>query len=183
MEPRRSSRNRLSLEALDNRIVPTVVTTIPLGQQGPPTESTQPGIIQLAANPSNGLPFHLEESGAGVLDLANGKINASATGIATYLGKFNLTDESTIMGMQVINGEVILQIDGNAKLDPASKNDRLDAHFAGTVNFTTGVGTLNGEWTGGEGRFEDATGATVWHLQVNPANLTYTAVVDGVINF
>src|SRR5262245_18318929 len=173
MEPRKHLRNRLSLEALDNRIVPTVVTTIPLGQQE--SGSAQSGIIQLAANPTTGRPFHLEEAGSGVLDLANGKVTASATGVATHLGKFTLSDESTIVGMQVVAGEVILQIDGNAKLDAAAKGDRLDAHYVGTVNFTTGVGTLNFEWTGGEGRFEDATGATVWHLDVNPANLTYAA--------
>jgi hypothetical protein len=182
MEPRNLSRIRLSLEALDDRVVPTVLTTIPLGQQTDPAGNAQAGIIQLAANPSDARPFHLEESGVGVLDLANGKINASASGIATHLGKFTLTDESKIVGMEVVAGEVILQIDGDAKLN-AANGDRLDAHFAGTVNFTTGVGTLNFEWTGGEGRFEDATGATVWHLDVNPANLTYTAVADGVINF
>jgi hypothetical protein len=179
MEPRRGSRNRLSLEALDNRIVPTVVTTIPLGQQG----SAQPGIFQLATNPSNGLPFHLEEAGQGVLDLANGKITASASGIASQLGKFTLTDSSDIVGIEPTANGLVIQVDGDADL-VAANGDILKASFTGSVNMTLGVGDLTFEWVaGGSGRFENPSGTTQWHLNVNPETLAYTAVADGVINF
>jgi hypothetical protein len=47
---------------------------------------------------------------------------------------------------------------------------------------TTGKGTVTFEWTGGDGRFAHATGATVWQLTLNP-DLTYSAVADGVIRY
>ena len=47
---------------------------------------------------------------------------------------------------------------------------------------TTGEAALTFEWTGGDGRFADASGATVWQLTLNP-DLSYMAVADGVINY
>src|SRR5262245_16037590 len=135
MEPRRSSRNRLSLQALDNRIVPTVVTTIPLGQQDAASGSAQAGIIQLAANPSTGRPIHLEDAGQGILDLANGKIYASATGIASHLGKFTLTDSSDIIGIEPTANGLVIQVDGDADLVGAN-GDKLKASFTASVNMT-----------------------------------------------
>src|SRR5262249_35014949 len=111
----------------------------------------------------------------------------TAYGIATHLGKFTLHDTSTVVGMEIIDGDVILHIAGlqanqqGADLE-AANGDHLYASFTGTVNLTTGQATVNFEWTGGTGRFADATGTTVWHISLNP-DLTYTGVADGVINY
>jgi len=178
MEPRKQLRTRLAIEELENRAVPG--TLIELGTQEEPPGYDQASYALLAANPSNDRPFHLEESGIAVIN-PDGTINASASGKASHLGAFTLNDSSTIVGMEVTPDGVVIQVDGDAHLE-AANGDHLDAHFVGSVNLTIGVGTLNFEWTGGSGRFDDATGATVWHVNLNP-DFTYTAVADGVINF
>ena len=38
------------------------------------------------------------------------------------------------------------------------------------------------EWKGGTDRFQNASGTTVWLVQVNP-DQTYDVVADGVINY
>jgi hypothetical protein len=142
----------------------------------------------LAAAHSHARPFHAEDSGAAVIN-PNGTISASATGTATHLGKFTLHDTSSIVRSEITpDGDVILHIEGlqanlqGADLE-AANGDHLFASFTGSVNFTTGEGTVTFEWTGGTGRFAGATGTTVWQIHLNTTNLTYTAVAHGVINY
>src|SRR5262249_49939309 len=111
----------------------------------------------------------------------DGTIHASATGQATHLGAFTLNDTSTIVGVDVTPDGVVLHIAGQADLE-AANGDHLRASFTGSVNLTAGTATVNFEWTGGTGRFAEATGATVWQLSLNP-DLTYSAVADGVIRY
>jgi hypothetical protein len=105
-------------------------------------------------------------------------IEANASGTATHLGEFTLHDTSTVVG---VDGP-IRYIEGEA--EPVADNgDHLTASFTGTVDLSTFTATVTFEWTGGEGRFANATGTTTWHINLNPADLTYTAVADGVISY
>jgi len=207
MNSSQKNRVRLSVEALERRDAPATLTISPPGWVDPDpnpivkeiTASARPGLataavhsggvvqwsldgaeagaIESAAAFSFDRPFHLEESGSAVInpDLT---VNASASGQATHLGAFTLHDTSTL----VPAGEGVFNVvDGEAHLE-AANGDLLYASFTGTINLATGTGTLYFEWTGGTGRFADATGATVWQVSLNP-DLTYTAVADGVINY
>lgn len=186
MKSSQQNRVRLSIEALERRDVPgTLMFSSPgWGPEPPPsmkeiTGSARPGLLTAEAH-SHARPFHLEESGAAVIN-TDGTINASASGHATHLGAFTLHDTSTIVGVDVTPDGVLLHVVGQAHLE-AANGDHLCASFTGTINMTAGTGTLNFQWTGGSGRFADATGATVWRVSLNP-DLTYTAVADGVINY
>jgi hypothetical protein len=111
----------------------------------------------------------------------DGTISASASGRAMHLGAFTLHDTSTIVGQEVTPEGLVVQIEGHADL-VADNGDKLCASFSGSVNFTTGEATVTFEWTGGDGRFADASGTAVWHITLNP-DLTYSAVADGVIRY
>jgi hypothetical protein len=182
MTANKSTCFRPSLDALEYREAPSGLADSPfewlnpephffIAAQGPNTVSAAPQTR----------PFHLEESGTAVINgpIAVGTtINASASGHATHLGAFTLHDTSTIVA---IEGPV-LHVVGDAELE-AANGDLLKASYTGTVNLATGEGTLTFEWTsGGTGRFANATGTTLWHVQLNP-DLTYTAVADGVIRY
>jgi hypothetical protein len=217
MNSSQKNRVRLSIETLEYRDAPAALTISPPGWMDPEPEpftkevtaSAKPGLATAETHSggvvpwslagvdagaaksgkghSHARPFHLEESGAAVIN-PNGTISASASGHATHLGAFTLTDSSTIVGMEIIDGEVIVHFAGlRSNLQGAdlvaANGDHLYASFTGSVNFTTGEGTLNFEWEGGTGRFANATGSTVWHVNVNLLDLTYTAVADGDINY
>lgn len=165
---------------LENRLTPSAVTPI----EAPGAEailSAPVGVHTLHSGNANSQarPFHLEETGAAVIN-SNGTISASASGYATHLGRFTLHDTSTIVGIDITNG-LVLQVVGHADLE-AANGDHLCASFSGSINMTAGTGTLNFEWTGGTGRFADATGATVWHVSLNP-DLTYSVIADGIIRY
>ena len=182
MKPRSSlPRTRLGLEELENRLTPTTVTPIGiLGAEVLVGENARACPAEKAAAHSHNRPFHLEESGTAVIN-ADGTISGSASGHATHLGAFTLHDKSTVVGMSVTPDGVILQIVGRAELE-AANGDKLFASLRGSVNLTAGKGTLTFEWTGGTGRFDDATGTTLWQISLN-RDLTYSAVADGVINY
>jgi hypothetical protein len=74
-----------------------------------------------------------------------------------------------------------LELDGQATLT-AANGHQLEASINGTLNPQTGQAVLIYEWKGGTGRFQNATGATVWLVQVN-SDQTYDVVADGVINY
>jgi hypothetical protein len=182
MNSSQQNRVRLSVEALEHRDAPAGLTISPPGWIG-----AQVDAARSVAGHSHARPFHLVESGAAVIN-PDGTIHASASGQATHLGAFTLHDSSTIIGSEITpDGDVILHVAGlqadlqGADLE-AANGDHLYASFTGSVNLTTGEGTLTFEWTGGTGRFAGATGATVWQVSLNP-DLTYTAVADGVIRY
>jgi hypothetical protein len=205
MTSSQKNRVRLSVEALERRDAPATLTISPPRWVDPIvkeiTASARPGLattevngggvvqwsldgapvraVESAAH-SHARPFHLEESGTAVIN-PDGTISGSASGKATHLGTFTLHDTSSIVGAEVTPDGLILQIVGQAEL-VAANGDKLYASLSGSVNMTTGEAALTFEWTGGDGRFTDASGATVWQLTLNP-DLSYVAVADGVINY
>ena len=179
-----TNRFRPSIEALEHREAPTGLKISPPGWIDPGAHQfIAAHAFQSAAADSHARPFHLSESGSAVIDFAEGTVSATATGKATHLGAFTLRDTSRIVGfdgvvLQVAEGQAVL-VAGNI-----DHGDHLYGSFSGSVNLATGTGTLNFEWTGGTGRFANATGATVWHVTLNPGEgLTYTAVAEGVISY
>ena len=124
-------------------------------------------------------PFHLVEHGALTLtkDGDTLALVTDGTGTATHLGRFSLHRTATLK--PTMEGE--LEVDGQATLT-AANGDRLESSITGTLNPQTGKAVLIYEWKGGTGRFQNATGVTVWLVQVNP-DQTYDVVADGVINY
>lgn len=177
---KQSKVRRLKIEELENRLTPTAVAPVELPASAL-AGTAEYCLVGSAASHSQDRPFHLKESGSAVIN-SDGTINGSASGKATHLGNFTLHDTSTIVGLEVTPEGVILQIVGQAELE-AANGDKLYASLSGTVNFTTGKGTLTFEWTGGTNRFAQATGTTNWQITLNVADLTYSAVADGVINY
>lgn len=180
MESRKHAKFRLGVEELENRLVPTALT--PIDVLGPEVVLGPHAQVGSVAAHSHDRPFHAEDSGTAVLAVfvegfgIGTTITASASGQATHLGKFTLNDISTVVG---VDG-AIRYIEGEGEL-VAANGDRLSFSFTGSLDLATF--TVNFEWTGGDGRFTDATGATVWQITVNPADLSYTAVAVGVINY
>jgi hypothetical protein len=210
MNSSQKNRVRLSVEALERRDVPATLTMSPPAwiELGPQpivkeiTASAGPGLataelhsggvvpwspagaqvsaVELGAGNAHARPFHAKDTGNVVIngDLGIGTtIEASASGQATHLGAFTLHDTSTVVGAD----GAIRYIEGGADLE-MKNGDHLCASFTGTVDLATFTATVTFEWTGGTGRFADATGTTVWHISLNP-DLTYTAVADGVIRY
>jgi hypothetical protein len=124
-------------------------------------------------------PFHLVEHGTLTVtkDGDNLVLISDGTGTATHLGRFELHRTATLK--PTMEGE--LEVDGQATLTAANR-DQLEASIKGTLNPQTGKAVLIYEWKGGTGRFQNATGTTVWLVQVNP-DQTYDVVADGVINY
>lgn len=155
----------------------------PLDVRGPEAvlgDYAQVRRVESAATPSHDRPFHLKESGTAVIN-PDGTISGSGSGQATHLGAFRIRDTATITGVELTPEGVVLQIVGTAELE-AANGDRLCASLSGTVNLTTREATLTFVWTGGDGRFADATGTAVFQVSLNP-DLTFTAVANGVINY
>ena len=124
-------------------------------------------------------PFHLVEHGTLTVtkDGDNLALITDGTGTATHLGRFDLHRTATLK--PTMEGE--LEVDGQATLT-AANGDRLESSIKGTLNPQTGKAVLIYEWKGGMGRFQNASGTTVWLVQVNP-DQTYDVVADGIINY
>ena len=124
-------------------------------------------------------PFHLVEHGTLTVtkDGDNLALITDGTGTATHLGRFDLHRTATLK--PTMEGE--LEVDGQATLT-AANGDRLESSIKGTLNPQTGKAVLIYEWKGGTGRFQNASGTTVWLVQVNP-DQTYDVVADGTINY
>jgi hypothetical protein len=125
-------------------------------------------------------PFHLVEHGnvtvnpqdatGNILDLV-----ADGVGTATHLGFFTLHREAVLTAR---SGGPVFDVNGRATLT-AGNGEQLRASITGTVDLSTGHADLVYEWTGGTGRFENATGTTFWSVDVS--NGTYDAVAEGQI--
>jgi hypothetical protein len=122
-------------------------------------------------------PFHLKEHGTATFN-ADGTITSDGTGTATHLGRFTLHRTATLTPSPdgsdaIVNGEATIT---------AANGDLLKASITGTFNPATGNGVLIYEWKGGTGRFQNATGTTVWLVELYP-DLTYDVVANGVIDY
>jgi len=137
------------------------------------------GLIALTAL-ANPRPFHLVEHGT-LSGNTDGSIAANGTGTATHLGSITVQRTFTLTPTSVANE---LQVEGHATL-VAANGDTLETGLSGilTVNGSTGHAVLAYDWEGGTGRFRNASGTTVWQVDVNLADMTYDVVADGVINY
>ena len=125
-------------------------------------------------------PFHLVEHGTARVakDGDTLVLVADGTGTATHLGRFTLHRTATLKPSTEASE---LEVDGQATLT-AANGDQLEASIEGTLNPQTGHAVLIYQWKGGTGRFQNASGTTVWLVQLNP-DQTYDVVADGVINY
>ena len=125
-------------------------------------------------------PFHLVEHGritatprdqsGTVLDVV-----ANGTGTATHLGA--ITVERTAV-LTATSTPGVFDFNGEATLTAAS-GEQLTTTITGTFNANIGHADLIYEWTGGTGRFANATGTTFWSVDV--ANGEYDVVANGQI--
>jgi hypothetical protein len=69
----------------------------------------------------------------------------------------------------------------------AANGDKLETGLEGILiidpSANTGHADLTYQWEGGTGRFENASGTTIWHVDVNLSDNTYDVVADGVIKY
>lgn len=125
-------------------------------------------------------PFHLVEHGqlqvtphdasGNVLDLV-----AQGVGTATHLGAITVQRTATLTATSTPG---VFNFNGEATLTAAS-GELLTTTITGTFNANVGHADLIYQWTGGTGRFEHATGTTIWSVDV--ANGEYDAVANGQI--
>jgi hypothetical protein len=123
-------------------------------------------------------PFKLVEQGKAQLDLNAGTLVADGKGNATHLGRFSIHRELRLAPAAEAG---VFEVNGNATLT-AANGDELRTSITGTLNLNTGHAFLNYEWTGGTGRFENATGKTTWLVEIHE-DATYDVVAKGVIDF
>ncbi|MEW6208101.1 MAG: hypothetical protein AB1631_07025 [Acidobacteriota bacterium] len=125
-------------------------------------------------------PFHLVEQGT--LEFRDGgtTVVSKGTGTATHLGRFTLHRTLTLAPSD--DGGTDVEVKGRARL-MAANGDHLEASINGTLNPINGTAILVYEWEGGTGRFQNATGTTIWRVSLHIADLTYDVIADGVINY
>ena len=101
-----------------------------------------------------------------------------AFGTATHLGKFE-AEGTTLFGSPDMAGVTVAT--GTITFI-AANGDELDATFAGTLNLLTGEGTATFIFTGGTGRFDDASGEFEADIQQEgAAGFSFTA--DGDLEY
>ena len=127
-------------------------------------------------------PFHLVEHGwitatprdasGTVLDVVS-----NGTGTATHLGAISVERTATLTATSTPG---VFAFNGQATLTAAT-GELLTTTITGTFNANVGHADLIYQWTGGTGRFEHATGTTIWSVDV--ADGQYDAVASGQIVF
>lgn len=125
-------------------------------------------------------PFHLVEHGklyvtprdrsGAVLDVV-----AEGTGTATHLGAITVARTATLTATATPG---VFDFNGEATLTAAT-GEQLTTTITGTFNAAVGHADLVYQWTGGTGRFENATGTTFWSVDV--ADGEYDVVANGQI--
>jgi len=139
------------------------------------------GVVSLTAF-AGPRPFHLVEHGwitatprdasGTVLDVVS-----NGTGTATHLGAISVERTATLTATSTPG---VFAFNGQATLTAAT-GELLTTTITGTFNANVGHADLIYQWTGGTGRFEHATGTTVWSVDV--ADGQYDAVASGQIVF
>ncbi len=139
------------------------------------------GVVSLTAL-AGPRPFHLVEHGwitatprdasGTVLDVVS-----NGTGTATHLGAISVERTATLTATSTPG---VFAFNGQATLTAAT-GELLTTTITGTFNANVGHADLIYQWTGGTGRFEHATGTTVWSVDV--ADGQYDAVASGQIVF
>jgi hypothetical protein len=139
------------------------------------------GVISLTAL-AGPRPFHLVEHGlisATPRDASGTLLDvvASGGGTATHLGAIQVQRTATLTATSTPG---VFDFKGEATLTAAT-GELLTTTITGTFNANVGHADLIYQWTGGTGRFEHATGTTIWSVDV--ANGEYDAVATGQIVF
>lgn len=133
--------------------------------------------LRYAAKPQSGRiverPFRVQATGVMVIDLTSGSLKSTESGQATHLGRF--ANEGSGM-FSLATGE----ISGTGTLT-ASNGERL--FWKGTTATTTQGRVRTITFTGGTGRFEDASGgfidvSTSQDVIVNTATKTMTVTTS-----
>jgi hypothetical protein len=125
-------------------------------------------------------PFHLVEHGQLTVTPRDGSgtvldVVATGVGTATHLGVITVERTATLTATATPG---IFDFNGQATLTAAT-GEKLTSTITGTLNATVGHADLVYQWTGGTGRFENATGTTFWSVDV--ANGEYDVVASGQI--
>lgn len=127
-------------------------------------------------------PIHLVEHGT-LTPNEDGSTTADGNGTATHLGTISVHRTFTLTPTSVANE---LNLEGHATLT-AANGDTLETGLEGILvvdpSTKTGHAELTYQWEGGTGRFQNATGTTLWHVDVNLSDNTYDIVADGVIKY
>jgi len=131
---------------------------------------------------ANTRPFHLVEHGT-LTPNEDGSTTAVGSGTATHLGNISVHRTFTLTPTPVANE---FNLEGHATLT-AANGDKLETGLEGILivdpSTNTGHADLTYQWEGGTGRFENASGTTIWHVDVNLSDNTYDVVADGVIKY
>lgn len=124
-------------------------------------------------------PFHLVEHGNLVVTPREGgsvlDVVAQGTGTATHLGTITV-QRTAVLTATTTPG--IFDFNGQATLTAAT-GEQLTSTITGTLNANIGHADLIYQWTGGTGRFANATGTTFWSVDV--ADGEYDVVATGQI--
>jgi hypothetical protein len=139
------------------------------------------GVMSLTAL-AGSRSFHLVEHGrltvtprdasGTVLDVV-----AEGVGTATHLGAITVQRTATLTATSTPG---VFDFNGEATLTAAS-GEKLTTTITGTFNAAVGHADLIYQWTGGTGRFQNATGTTFWSVDV--ADGEYDVVANGQINY
>jgi hypothetical protein len=127
-------------------------------------------------------PFHLVEHGKLVVTPRDPSgtvldVVADGTGTATHLGAITVQRTFTLTATSTPG---IFDVDGEATLI-APTGETLTTELKGKFDAVAGHADLAYEWTGGTGRFENATGFTFWSVEV--ANGEYDVVAKGQLDY
>ena len=130
-------------------------------------------------------PFSATGSGvaAFILDSAGNPIGAHVTGSgnATHLGLF--TSDGNVFFTPDPNNPIIVHPSGQATFT-AANGDKLNVVIVeGSQDITTGIGTGKFQFTGGTGRFANATGFTSAVIEQNFLTGGYQLTVVGSIDY
>jgi len=130
-------------------------------------------------------PFSLNGKGIAIpiLDGNGNVVGAEPTGSgnATHLGMF--TNTGHVSFTPDASNPTILHPSGGGVLT-AANGDKLNfVIISGALDLTTGIGTGDFEFTGGTGRFANATGHTLGVIQQNIVTGAYVLTLVGNIDY
>ena len=130
-------------------------------------------------------PFSLNGKGVAIpiLDGNGNLVGAEPTGSgnATHLGVF--TNTGKVMFTPDASNPNIVHPNGGGVFT-AANGDKLNfIIISGALDLTTGIGTGDFEFTGGTGRFANATGRTLGVIQQNIVTGAYVLTLVGKIDY
>ena len=130
-------------------------------------------------------PFSLNGTGIAIPILdGNGNVvgaNPTGSGNATHLGMFTNTGEVSFTP-DASNPNILHPTGGG--VFTAANGDKLNFIIInGALDLTTGIGTGDFEFTGGTGRFANATGHTSTVIQQNVITGAYEMTLVGNIDY